>query len=93
MKCRAAEAKERVTTARRQYFMDKVINFRSLQCKIVTCCNTQAEEIDHLISQQPTAMEAVRLKCFLQSKNENAITTDCLDKQQVSYSKWPHLLL
>ena len=75
-------------------FMDKVINFRSTQRKIVTCCNTQAEEIDHLISQQLTAMKAVRLKCFLlQSKNEIATTTDCLNKRQISYSKWPHLLL
>ncbi|XP_065897935.1 uncharacterized protein [Dysidea avara] len=29
----------------------------------------KAQEINHLISQQPSAMEAVRLKCFLQPQN------------------------
>lgn len=48
----------------------------------------QTEEIGHLISQQPTAMEAVRLKCFLQSNTHQNTTTvtDKLNKRQVSYS-------
>ena len=46
----------------------------------------QAQEINHLISQQPTAMEAVRLKCFLQSKRPGLTTsaTEYLNQRQVS---------